>query len=188
MEGVVERGTGEGRADSRLHDRRQDRHGGEARRTAATRRPTTTRRSSASCRRAIRRSTIIVVIDSPHGPNGYYGGTVSAPIFKRIAEAALRYLGVGPTINPRAAGARRAARRRRRRASGADATRRRRSSASSPTRPPGTVPDLRGLSARDAVRKLVQARPDRAHDRRRLRRVAGSGGRRAARGRRASAA
>ena len=42
--------------------------------------------------------TIIVVIDSPHG-NGYYGGTVAAPIFKRIAEAALRHLGVGPTLN-----------------------------------------------------------------------------------------
>ena len=43
--------------------------------------------------------TIIVVIDSPHA-NGYYGGTVAAPIFKRIAEEALRQLGIGPTINP----------------------------------------------------------------------------------------
>jgi cell division protein FtsI (penicillin-binding protein 3) len=43
--------------------------------------------------------TIIVVIDSPHA-NGYYGGTVAAPIFKRIAQEALRRLGVGPTINP----------------------------------------------------------------------------------------
>ena len=43
--------------------------------------------------------TIIVVIDSPHG-NGYYGGTVAAPIFKRIAEPAMRYLGIAPTINP----------------------------------------------------------------------------------------
>ena len=42
---------------------------------------------------------IIVVIDSPHA-NGYYGGTVAAPIFKRIAEESLRHLGIGPTINP----------------------------------------------------------------------------------------
>ena len=43
--------------------------------------------------------TIIVVIDSPHGA-GYTGGVVSAPVFKRIAESTLRYLGIGPTINP----------------------------------------------------------------------------------------
>ena len=49
---------------------------------------------------------IIVVIDSPHA-NGNSGGTVAAPIFKRIAEASLDYLGVGPTINPGSAGHRR---------------------------------------------------------------------------------
>jgi cell division protein FtsI (penicillin-binding protein 3) len=43
--------------------------------------------------------TIVVVIDSPHG-GGYYGGTVAAPIFKRIAEASLRQLGIAPNINP----------------------------------------------------------------------------------------
>src|SRR5439155_3798013 len=43
---------------------------------------------------------IIVVTDSPHGPAGHTGGMVSAPVFKRIAEAALRYLAVGPTIDP----------------------------------------------------------------------------------------
>src|SRR5207302_759008 len=32
---------------------------------------------------------IIVTIDSPHSSAGYYGGAVSAPIFKRIAEATL---------------------------------------------------------------------------------------------------
>jgi cell division protein FtsI (penicillin-binding protein 3) len=42
---------------------------------------------------------IVVVIDSPHA-KGYYGGTVAAPIFKRIAQESLRHLGVGPTINP----------------------------------------------------------------------------------------
>jgi cell division protein FtsI (penicillin-binding protein 3) len=41
--------------------------------------------------------TIIVVIDSPRR-GGYYGGVVAAPVFKRIAEAALRQIGVGPNI------------------------------------------------------------------------------------------
>jgi cell division protein FtsI (penicillin-binding protein 3) len=43
--------------------------------------------------------TILVVIDSPHGA-GYTGGVVSAPVFKRIAEAAVTYLGIGPNLNP----------------------------------------------------------------------------------------
>jgi membrane peptidoglycan carboxypeptidase len=43
--------------------------------------------------------TIVVVVDSPHKVPPY-GGSVSAPIFKKIAEAALRYEGVAPTVNP----------------------------------------------------------------------------------------
>jgi cell division protein FtsI (penicillin-binding protein 3) len=43
--------------------------------------------------------TILVVIDSPR-TKGYYGGVVAAPVFKRVAEAALRHLGVPPTVNP----------------------------------------------------------------------------------------
>ena len=43
---------------------------------------------------------IIVVTDSPHGTAGHTGGHVSAPVFKRIADATLRYLGVAPTIDP----------------------------------------------------------------------------------------
>jgi cell division protein FtsI (penicillin-binding protein 3) len=43
--------------------------------------------------------TILVVIDSPRGGQ-YYGGSVSAPVFKRIAEATLQHLGIGPTLNP----------------------------------------------------------------------------------------
>lgn len=43
--------------------------------------------------------TIVVVIDSPHG-GGYFGGTVAAPIFRNIAEPALRHLGIGRTIDP----------------------------------------------------------------------------------------
>jgi len=42
---------------------------------------------------------LLVVVDTPTvGPK--YGGPVAGPIFKRIAEAALAYDGVGPTINP----------------------------------------------------------------------------------------
>src|SRR5262249_57959864 len=43
---------------------------------------------------------IVVVIDSAKGPNGDHGGTVAAPIFRNIAEAALHYLGIAPTLNP----------------------------------------------------------------------------------------
>jgi len=97
--------------------------------------------------------SIIVMIDSPHA-NGNSGGTVSAPIFKRIAEATLRYLGVGPTINPappvlvarnadsaNVAGDARAAEPVVSLVADGSA---------------GTLPDLRGLSARQAVRALVR--------------------------------
>ena len=44
--------------------------------------------------------TIIVVIDAPHAPGiSRYGGTVAAPIFQKIASAALRQYGVPRTIN-----------------------------------------------------------------------------------------
>jgi cell division protein FtsI (penicillin-binding protein 3) len=99
--------------------------------------------------------TILVVLDSPHGPHGYYGGNVSAPIFKHIAEETLRYLGVGPTLNP---------------APPVLVTRRDEAAGSSVSAsgggtpvvslvadgPPGTMPDLRGMSAREALHKLVK--------------------------------
>jgi membrane peptidoglycan carboxypeptidase len=100
--------------------------------------------------------TIIVVIDSPHG-NGYTGGVVAAPVFKRIAEAALRQIGVGPNIGapspvlvarhdqdstlivPQKIGD---------------------SSAYThdvvQAADPGTMPDLQGLSAREALRVLMR--------------------------------
>ncbi len=95
---------------------------------------------------------IIVVIDAPHaGSNS--GGMVSAPIFQRIAEATLRYLGVAPTVDP------------------APPVLVARGDPSAPISsadpgaativsvvhggPAGTIPDLRGMSARDAMRKLV---------------------------------
>ena len=43
--------------------------------------------------------TIIVVIDSPHA-KGHTGGVAAAPVFKRIAQAAMRQYGVPPSINP----------------------------------------------------------------------------------------
>jgi membrane peptidoglycan carboxypeptidase len=43
--------------------------------------------------------TIVVVVDSPHKVPPY-GATVSAPIFQRIAAAALQQYGVPPSINP----------------------------------------------------------------------------------------
>ena len=98
--------------------------------------------------------TIIVVVDSPHGVPAY-GGTVAAPIFQRIADQALRYYGVQRTINapPPLIVERKQA----------DAP----ALASGPAEPPsvlpagGTstadpvVPDLTGMSGRDAVRTLA---------------------------------
>ena len=99
------------------------------------------------------RYTIVVLVDSPHKVSPY-GGVVAAPIFRRISEGIMQYAGVPRTIDPeppvmvaRGDGA-----------------------APEPTRKvsitgiaePGTVattagiiPDLTGLSARDAVRVLV---------------------------------
>ena len=98
---------------------------------------------------------IVVVIDAPHGPNRFFGGTVSAPIFKRIAEASLRYMGVGQTINP-VPPVLVARHDERGTVPSASIT----EGADSPTislvsdGPPGTMPDLHGLSAREALRKM----------------------------------
>jgi len=43
------------------------------------------------------RVVIAVMIDEPHGV--HYGGVVAAPVFKEIAEATLRYLGVPPSAS-----------------------------------------------------------------------------------------
>ena len=100
---------------------------------------------------------VVVVIDSPHGPNRFFGGTVSAPIFKRIAEASLRYMGVGQTINPPAPVLVA------RRGEGVNVPSASISEgADSPTvslvsdGPPGTMPDLHGMSAREALRKMIR--------------------------------
>jgi cell division protein FtsI (penicillin-binding protein 3) len=95
--------------------------------------------------------TVLVVLDSPRGNNGHFGGPVSAPIFKRIAEQTLRYLRIPASVNPADpvlvdAG-------------GDEQT--------TPTQfvaapyevepeDPGAVPDVRGLSARVANQKLTR--------------------------------
>jgi cell division protein FtsI (penicillin-binding protein 3) len=99
---------------------------------------------------------IIVVIDSPHD-HGYTGGVVAAPVFKRIAEASLRQLGIGPTVNaqPPVLVARRG--------NGAEQVVQRDDApvnevveATLPPLQPGIMPDLRGEGAREALRSLTR--------------------------------
>jgi cell division protein FtsI (penicillin-binding protein 3) len=97
--------------------------------------------------------TILVVIDSPHA-KGHTGGAVSAPIFKRIAEAAVTYLGVSPNLNPPTP-----VLVARHDAPEGDATPQpvRAAAVLSATIEParnGLMPDLRGLSGREALRLL----------------------------------
>jgi membrane peptidoglycan carboxypeptidase len=99
--------------------------------------------------------TVLVVLDSPHG-KGYYGGAVAAPVFKRIAEATLRHLGIVPNVGPSA----RVVVARREVSDVAEFVPTPARSAVS--RVPavvltaGVMPDLRGASARDAARLLAQ--------------------------------
>jgi cell division protein FtsI (penicillin-binding protein 3) len=94
---------------------------------------------------------VIVMVDAPSaGP--YFGGLVAAPIFKRIGEIAVRHLGIPRSINPETPVV-----------MPRDIT-------PSQTRPvtfvssplggnggqDGVMPDLRGLSARAAVRTLAR--------------------------------
>jgi cell division protein FtsI (penicillin-binding protein 3) len=99
--------------------------------------------------------TILVVIDRPQGGE-YYGGAVAAPVFKRVAEQALRYLGVAPTVfpappvlvaeNPFATPA----------GSMTLVATRTGDSVLDVSSGPPAVPDLRGLSARDAILRLAR--------------------------------
>ncbi len=94
--------------------------------------------------------TIVVVIDTPRN-GAYYGGSVSAPVFKRIAEAALQRAGATPSIHPD-------------RAVVVATDRRSAPVRQSPapavvpvvalTGGPTVMPDLRGMGAREAVRML----------------------------------
>ncbi|HUF46885.1 MAG TPA: penicillin-binding protein [Vicinamibacterales bacterium] len=95
--------------------------------------------------------TILVVIDTPRG-HSYYGGAVAAPVFARIAEAALHLAGVPPTLNRRPPAI-------------LATTREARMAEALPVIELVPVlasaggarlmPDLRGLGARDAVRVLI---------------------------------
>jgi cell division protein FtsI (penicillin-binding protein 3) len=98
--------------------------------------------------------TILVVIDSPHG-NGYTGGAVSAPVFKRIAEAAVTYLGIVPNINamPPVLVARHDPAQEEPGAAQPVRTASILSATLEPARN-GLMPDLRGLSAREALKAL----------------------------------
>ena len=125
--------------------------------TTATRTPTTTRPSSASCLPASRRWQSSWS-STRHTRSGYYGGTVAAPIFKRIAEESLRHLGIGPTINPAppVLVARNTAEEMIPQPVSASQT-------MDPSAPPSesvvdddVMPDLRGLSAREALRALTK--------------------------------
>jgi membrane peptidoglycan carboxypeptidase len=99
--------------------------------------------------------TIVVVIDSPHA-HGYYGASVLAPIFKKIAQATLQHLGVPRTLNPEGP------------VIVADGQKghgemgpTRVFAPGTPLGPvaplgPGQMPDLRGLSLRAALRTLTQ--------------------------------
>jgi|TARA_B100000315_G_scaffold191589_3_gene181854 cell division protein FtsI (penicillin-binding protein 3) len=97
--------------------------------------------------------TVLVVINAPHGEE-YTGGAVAAPVFKRVAESALRHRGVPPSVQPASPII---ARRR-----GdplppvvAPAVRPVLTSLTSVGQGPPTMPDLRGLSARQALRALA---------------------------------
>lgn len=100
------------------------------------------------------RVAILVVIDTPR-KGTYFGGTVAAPVFKRIAEGAVRYLGIRRSIDPPptvlAARAPRPSIQQAR--FGPESV----LPALAATGRNGVMPDLRGLGARAAVRTLAQA-------------------------------
>jgi cell division protein FtsI/penicillin-binding protein 2 len=97
--------------------------------------------------------TILVVVDTPRA-GSHYGGSVAAPIFQRIADAALRHGGVAPTINPLPPVLVQAS-------AGAPASELvRTAGAAGPPQisvlsGPPSVPDVRGLGAREAARRLA---------------------------------
>lgn len=100
------------------------------------------------------RLTILVVIDTPRNGSAY-GGSVAAPIFQKIAEAAMRQMGVPRSVNPVPPVLMRA---------NADAI----NELVPPPAPAAVpivfdgpagsvIPDVRGLSAREATRVLAKA-------------------------------
>ena len=95
---------------------------------------------------------IVVVIDSP---NDHYGGLAAAPVFQAIGAAALRHQGVPPTINPPPPIL--VARNDPSPLGGTNDVVPAIVPVSSPTGGDGSVfPDLRGLSARDALQAVTR--------------------------------
>jgi cell division protein FtsI (penicillin-binding protein 3) len=89
------------------------------------------------------RLVILVVVDEPKGAQ--YGGTIAAPVFKEIAEAALRYMEVEPSLP-------------RREMTLPSQTQLAKLPAPAPAKAPvagSAVPDLRGLDARTAIAQAV---------------------------------
>src|SRR5207249_537605 len=82
------------------------------------------------------------------------GGSVSPPVFRRLAEATLRYLGVPPSINPLPPVI--VARHQDQSLVPAKTVEDEPQIGAIDGTPPGTVPDVLGLSARDATRLLVK--------------------------------
>jgi len=98
--------------------------------------------------------TILVVIDSPHKVSPY-GGTVAAPVFQKIATAALRLRGVPPSLNRPAPVviARRDAVQQQTVSGPADAVV---TLAGAASDSPAVLPDLVGMNVRDAALALVR--------------------------------
>ncbi|HYE87271.1 MAG TPA: penicillin-binding transpeptidase domain-containing protein, partial [Vicinamibacterales bacterium] len=97
--------------------------------------------------------TIIVMVDSPR-VGGDTGGVIAAPIWKRIADASLRHLGVTPTVNPAPPVI--VARNQQTPVTPAAAVGTTRVVAMPATMADGGLPDLRGMSAREALRELAR--------------------------------
>jgi cell division protein FtsI (penicillin-binding protein 3) len=97
--------------------------------------------------------TVIVMVDSPR-VGGDTGGAIAAPIFKRIADASLRQLGVTPTINPAPPVI--VARNQQTAVTQTSAVARPDVVAIPANMTEPGLPDLRGMSAREAVRELAR--------------------------------
>lgn len=100
------------------------------------------------------RLAIAVVLFEP--TIGHYGGDLAGPVFRRVAEASLRYLGVAPPGGPKVALAQEED-------PAKDALAALKPRAEVPSAaplgsgPPARVPDVTGMPARDAVKALTDA-------------------------------
>jgi len=97
--------------------------------------------------------TVVVMVDSPR-VGGDTGGAIAAPIFKRIADASLRHLGVTPTINPAPPVI--VARNQETPVTPAASTGAPNVVAMPASMTETGLPDLRGMSAREALRELAR--------------------------------